>query len=152
MRVTVTLMSEDSRWILYALLGALFAAVTNVLSKPALEDLDVAVANAVRAGIMLGVLATVATVQGRWWTLAVSPRRGLVLIVLAGVAAAASWLFGYRALQLASVSKSYPIDKLSAAFAVVLAVAFLGERPSLTNWIGIAVMIAGGYLVTRPSS
>ena len=143
-------MPDDYRWLVYALLGALFAAVTNVLSKPALDSLDVAVANSIRAAIMLLVLVLAATLQGRWWTLAVSPNKAIVLITLAGVAAAMSWLFGYQALKLASVSKTYPIDKLSVVMAVIFAVIFLKERPSLTNWIGIAVMVAGAYLVTKP--
>ena len=143
-------MTDDSRWIIYALLGALFAAFTNVLSKPALADLDVAVANSIRAAVMLLVMLVATSAQGRWHTLLVSPHRGIWLISLAGVAAAMSWLFGYRALQLASVSKTYPIDKLSLALAVVFAVIFLGERPSWLNWGGIALMVFGAYLVTRP--
>ena len=99
---------------------------------------------------MLAALATVTTVAGHWPTLAASPRSAVVLIVLAGLAAAASWLCGYRALQLTTVSNAYPLDKLSVVFAVLLAALFLGDRPSLTHWVGIATILLGAYLVTRP--
>ena len=142
-------MPDDRKWILYALLGAIFAAVSNVLSKPALDKMDVTVANSVRAVIMLIVVASAATVQGRWPTLAQTPAPSLTFIIFAGVAAGMSWIFGYAALQLTSVNNSYPIDKLSVVFALILAVIFLGERPGVTNWIGVALMLAGGYLVVR---
>ena len=137
------------RWVLYALAGAFFAAVSNVLSKPALDGLEVSVANTVRAAVMLLVLAVATTASGHWATLPGAPRSALLLIVLAGVAAAASWFCGYEALKLASVHNSYPVDKLSVVFAVLLAVIFLGERPSLTNLGGIGLMLVGGWLVTR---
>ena len=143
-------MPEVKSWVVFALLGAFFAAVTNVLSKPALEHLSVSVANAVRAVVMVLILAGFTTAAGHWSGLVSAPRRSIVLIVLAGVAAAASWLCGYQALKLTTVANSYPIDKLSVVFAVLLAVAFLGERPSFTNWLGIALILVGGYLVTRP--
>ena len=134
---------------MFALLGALFAAVTNVLSKPALEKMDVTLANCIRAVIMLVVFTTAASIQGRWKTLSETPPMAITLITLAGVAAALSWLFGYKALQLTEVNNSYPIDKLSVVFAVLLAMIFLGERPSLLNWVGIVTMLIGGYLVVR---
>ena len=141
----------DGRWIWFALAGAFFAAVSNVLSKPALDHLDVAVANTVRAVTMLMVLAIATTIQGGWSTLPGQPFRAWLFISLAGVAAALSWLFGYKALQLTDVNNSYPIDKLSVVFAVLLAMIFLKEKVSLVNWIAIAVMLIGGYLVTRPA-
>ena len=145
-----SLFTGDRRWIAFALLGAFFAAVTNVLSKPALDKLDVSVANCLRALTMLVVLTVFTTVQAKWGTMSGQPARPFVFIALAGVAAAASWLFGYKALQLTEVNNAYPIDKLSVVFAVLLAMLFLGEKPTLVNWLGIVVMLVGGYLVTRP--
>ena len=136
-------------WVIYAVLGAIFAAVSNVLSKPALEQMNVSVANAVRAVTMTVALLVFTTLAGQWSTTPDVPRRSFVLIILAGVAAAASWACGYQALKLTTVANSYPIDKLSVVFAVLLAVVFLGERPSAVNYVGIVVMLAGGYLVTR---
>ena len=142
----------DGKWIFFALLGAFFAAVSNVLSKPALDSLDVSAANTIRAVTMLVVLVAATTVQQKWGTLGGQPPKAWVFITLAGVAAGLSWLFGYAALQLTEVNNAYPIDKLSVVFAVLLAMIFLGEKPSLVNWIGIGVMLVGGYLVTRPGA
>ena len=142
-------MIEQYRWVIYALLGALFAAVSNVLSKPALDAMEVGTATVVRAVVMVLVLALVTSVMGQWRTLTETPLSAWVLISFAGVAAGLSWWFGYGALQLTTVNNSYPIDKLSLVFAVLLAVIFLGERPSVTNWVGIGIMLVGGYLVTR---
>lgn len=142
-------MTDDKKWVVYALLGAFFAAVTNVLSKPALAHLDVTVANTARVIVMLVVLLAATTLTNAWRTLPGTSTSTWVLISLAGVAAALSWLFGYQALKLTEVNNSYPIDKLSVVFAVVLAMIFLKERPSATNWVGIVVMLVGGYLVTR---
>lgn len=143
-------MSETRTWIIYAVLGAFFAAVTNVLSKPALAEMHVSVANAIRAVTMVVVLVAFTTLAGHWGTLSATPRKSVVLVILAGVAASASWLCGYQALKMTTVANSYPIDKLSVVFAVLLATIFLGERPTPTNWLGIAIILLGGYLVTRP--
>jgi transporter family protein len=74
----------------------------------------------------------------------------LVAIILSGVAGAVSWLFYFRAIQLGRVSQVAPIDKLSMPFAVVLAVILLGDRPTLVNWLGIALIGAGAYLAALP--
>jgi transporter family protein len=65
------------------------------------------------------------------------------------VAGGLSWIFGFRAIQLAGVAKVAPIDKLSMPLAVILAVLFLGERPSATNWAGIALIAIGVYLAAH---
>jgi transporter family protein len=73
----------------------------------------------------------------------------VISIVLAGVAGGLAWIFGFRAIQLAGVSKVAPIDKLSMPLAVILAVIFLGERPSAINWAGIALIAVGVYLAAH---
>jgi transporter family protein len=70
-----------------------------------------------------------------------------LMLVLAGLAGAASWLFYFNALRRAEVSHVAPIDKLSTVIAVILAVIFLGERPTVLNWAGVVLMLAGAYLV-----
>ena len=75
-----------------------------------------------------------------------------LLIVLSGAAGAISWLFYFNALRLADVSRVAPIDKLSTPIAVVLAALLLGERPTLVNWLGVAVMLGGAYLVAQRSA
>ena len=160
-------MTENSRWVWFAIFGAFFAAVTQVLSKPASDRLGPNVVSLVRAVVMTAVFVAVvfyesrnpgatgggATVDGS----APKPVDGqrsmttTVIWVLAlggGIAASCSWFFGYKALRLAGVSKTYPIDKLSVVIAVLLAIVFLGERPSGLNWTGIAMIVGGAYLVS----
>jgi transporter family protein len=78
--------------------------------------------------------------------------RAMIAIVLSGIAGAVSWLFYFKAIQLGSVSKVAPIDKLSMPFAVILAVVLLGDRPSGWNWLGIALIVGGAYLAALPAS
>jgi transporter family protein len=165
-------MSDNSRWIWFAILGAFFAAVTQVASKPASDRLGPNVVSLARAIVMTTLFVLVvwyesrnpgstgggATVDGSAQKPAtggeskLSPTMLWTLTIGAGVAASASWFFGYKALRLAGVAKTYPIDKLSVAMAVVLAVIFLGERPSAVNWSGIGLMIVGAYLVTMKNA
>jgi transporter family protein len=74
--------------------------------------------------------------------------KAIVSIVLTGVCGGLSWIFVFRAIQLADVSKVAPIDKLSMPLGIVLAVVFLQERPSAINWLGIVLITGGAYLAT----
>ena len=87
---------------------------------------------------------------------AASPLHPFLLVrtlagVLTGVCGGLSWIFVFRAIQLADVSKVAPIDKLSMPLAIVLAVVILGERPTTVNWLGVALIVAGAYLATIPA-
>ena len=139
----------NHKWLAFALLGAAFAAAVSVLSKAALKASDVFVALSLQALLMLATLLVAATVMGRWSAVRDMPRWAVGLIVLSGVAGGLSWTFGYQALQLSDVTRAGPIDKLSTVFAVVLAVAFLRERPSALNWAGVVLMLVGAYCVAH---
>lgn len=156
-------MTDNTKWIALALLGALFAAIVQVTSKAALNAkiFDAATLNLLRAAVMVAAFATLigyelARGTRGAETLLAQPidtwatQRALGIALLSGLAASASWYFGYRALQLADVSKTYPLDKLSVGFAVALAFVIFRERPTAWNWTGIAVMVVGAYLVTLP--
>ena len=139
----------EYRWLLFAVLGALFAAVVNVLTKKALNRMDVTVALAVQAMSMLLTIGVAVTLLRRWSHAAAAPRWALGPVALSGLAAGLSWLCGYYALQLSQVAKSAPIDKLSMPLAVVLAMVFLSERPTGMNWLGIGLMVAGAFFVAQ---
>lgn len=153
-------MTDNTRWILFAILGAVFAAVVQITTKMANNkspDMDTATINMIRAIVMTIFFAIVISYEVLWartreWVGNIdgSTRVALLWVFGSGIAASLSWFFGYKALKLAGVTKSYPIDKLSVAFGVLLAVLFLGERPSGFNWVGIAVMVLGALLVTLP--
>jgi bacterial/archaeal transporter family protein len=142
-------MMEHYGWIIYALLGAAFAAVVNVLTKKALGASDSSVAVSIQALLMLLTVATVATIQKGWAKLPDMPRWAMGLVALSGVAAGMSWLCGYKALQISKVANTAPLDKLSMPLAVVLAMIFLHERPTGMNWLGIALMLVGAFFVAQ---
>lgn len=149
-------------WIVYALLGALFAGVVQVMSKPAGDRIGPNPINFIRAVVMFlffaGVLVYMRLSTHKLITpkldehghnvSGISLRTALLLAIGGGVASSLSWLFGYQALRLSAVANSYSLDKLSLVFGVILAIVFLGERPSVPNYIGIVLMTGGAYLVT----
>jgi len=89
------------------------------------------------------VLAT-----GQRHELAVASGRTWIFLVISGLATGASWLCYFRALQLGDAARVAPIDKLSVVLVALFGVTILGERLSLLNWAGIALIAAGAYLVT----
>jgi transporter family protein len=139
------------RWLVYALLSAAAAALVGIFAKIGMKGVDPTLATAVRSVVMTLFLLGVCTASGVWARLESLHGRAVAMIVLSGVAGAVSWLFYFKAIQLGPVSQVAPIDKLSMPLAVLLAVLILGERPSGTNWVGIALMTAGAYLAARPA-
>jgi len=144
---------SEQRWLIYALLSAVCAALVGIFAKPGLKDVEPNLGTAVRSIVMTVLLTGFVTATRGWSKLPPVNSRASLLILLAGAAGAASWLFYFNALKLADVSHVAPIDKLSTPIAVVLAALLLGERPSGLNWLGVVVMVAGAYLVAhRPAA
>jgi transporter family protein len=139
------------RWLLYAILSALAASLVAIFAKLGMEKVDSTFATTIRSIVMTVLLLITCTVLGVWSKVPDLKGRPLLMIVLSGAAGAASWLFYFRAVQLGEVSKVAPIDKLSMPLAIVLAVLILGERPTLVNWLGVALIVAGAYLATMPA-
>ena len=138
------------RWLVYALLSAASAAFVGIFAKVgmAAAEVDSNLATAIRSVVMTLFLLAVCTSLGVWTKVQTLHGRALLMIVLSGVAGAVSWLFYFRAIQLGHVSQVAPIDKLSMPFAVLLAVLILGDRPSAWNWMGVLLIVAGGYLAS----
>jgi bacterial/archaeal transporter family protein len=135
-----------STWLLYALLAAGCAALVSIFGKIGMKGINSDLATAVRSVVQASFVVLFATALGSMRHLNTLHRWAIGAIVLSGVAGGLSWIFGFRAIQLAGVSKVAPIDKLSMPLAVVLAVIFLKERPSGVNWAGIALIAGGVYL------
>ncbi len=139
-------MNSSASWFYWALLSAGFAALTAIFAKVGIRGVDSDLATLVRTAIILVVLAAFVGYAGKWTNpLSLSPRTW-VFLGLSGLATGASWVCYFRALQIGEASKVAPVDKLSLVLVAVFAFAFLGERPSLREWLGIA-MVAGGILV-----
>ncbi|MFC5468349.1 EamA family transporter [Cohnella suwonensis] len=136
-------------WLVYALLSAATAALVAIFGKIGLKDIDANSATAIRAVIMALFLLGVVAVQGKFSQLGdiVAQKKALAFIALSGAAGAASWLFYFLALKGGKVAQVGPIDKLSVVLAVALAYFFLGERISLVNALGVAMIAAGAILV-----
>ncbi|MBK7543639.1 MAG: EamA family transporter [Candidatus Competibacteraceae bacterium] len=133
-------------WLYWALLSAMFAALTAIFAKIGIQGVDSDLATLIRTAIIILVLAAFVWLAGKWTNpLALSAKTWLFL-TLSGLATGASWVCYFRALQIGEASKVAPVDKFSLVLVAVFAFAFLGERPSVQEWLGIA-MIAGGVLV-----
>jgi len=135
-----------NNWFIWALLSALFAALTAILAKVCVADLNPNLATAIRTTVILVItwaLAFATSGKADWSALT---QRAWIFLVASGVMTGLSWLCYFRALKLGDVSKVAPVDKLSVAIAIILAVIFLGERVKAQEAIG-AVLIVLGVLV-----
>jgi transporter family protein len=139
------------QWLIYALLGAVAAAVIAPLGKRGTEGLDSSVVTGVRSVAQALIVLLAVTLMGKWHHLRQFDARAFGFAALAGLAGGASWLCMFKALATpgGDVSRVAPIDKLSMPLSVVLAVILLGERPTAINWGGVALMALGAYLVAH---
>jgi transporter family protein len=133
-------------WLLFALGSAVFAALTAILGKVGVSEINSDLATLIRTVVILFVAALAVTARGAWEPLNRVSRFGATMLVLSGVATGLSWLCYYRALQLAPASRVAPVDKLSVALVVLFAVLFLGEPLSWKFALGVGLVV-GGVLV-----
>jgi transporter family protein len=139
-------MTSSNSWVFWAVLSAVFAALTAIFAKIGIRGVDSDLATLVRTAIIIVVLSGFVWFADKWSNpLLLSPKTWLFL-GLSGLATGASWVCYFRALQIGEASKVAPVDKLSLVLVAIFAFAFLGERPSLREWTGIA-MVAAGVLV-----
>jgi len=120
-----------------------FAALTGVLAKVGVRGIDSNLATFIRTVIVAVILVGIVSFTGAWSNPLSFPRKTLIFLILSAIATGGSWICYYRALQLGPVSQVVPIDKSSLVLAILFAVAFLGERPSLREWTGIALITTG---------
>ena len=139
-------MSNTSPWFFWAVLSAVFAALTAIFAKIGIKGVDSDLATLVRTGIIIIVLSAFVWFAGKWSNPFGLPARTWLFLGLSGLATGASWVCYFRALQLGEASKVAPVDKMSLVLVAIFAFTFLGERHSLREWSGIA-MVAGGVLV-----
>ena len=133
-------------WTLWALLSAVFAALTAIFAKIGVGGVDSDLATFIRTLIVAAALGLLLTATGRLQPTALSPKTRTFL-TLSGLATGASWLCYFRALKLGDAARVAPIDKLSVVLVALFGVLFLGERLSTTNWLGVALIACGALLV-----
>lgn len=133
-------------WLVFALLSALFAALTSILAKIGIENVQSNLATAIRTMVVLAMAWGMVFLTGAQRDLGKIGRRSWIFLILSGLATGASWLCYYRALQMGDASKVVPVDKLSVVLTLVLAFVFLHEEFTARSLIG-CVLIGMGTLV-----
>ncbi|SHM67919.1 transporter family protein [Duganella sacchari] len=133
-------------WFYWALLSAIFAALTAIFAKVGIQGVDSDLATLIRTAIIMVVLSAFVAYTGKWANPFELSLKTWLFLGLSGLATGVSWVCYFRALKIGDASKVAPVDKLSLVLVAVFAFTFLGERPSLREWSGIA-MVAGGVLL-----
>ena len=136
-----------SSWQVWALLSAVFAALTAIFAKIGVTDIDSDLATFIRTIVVLVSLALILLATGKLTAQATISTRSWMFLLLSGLGTGASWLCYFRALKLGPATLVAPIDKLSVVLVALFGAVFLGERPSLQGWLGIALIAAGAVLI-----
>jgi transporter family protein len=134
-------------WQAWAVLSAGFAALTAIFAKVGVENVGSDFATFVRTVVILIVIGGILVPTGQWQSPETVSGRTYVFLALSGMATGASWLCYFRALKLGDAARVAPIDKLSVVLVALFGVIFLGERLSLPNWFGVAMIAGGAVLV-----
>lgn len=121
--------------------------MTAIFAKIGIEGVDSDLATLIRTAIIMVVLSVFLTYAGKWSNPFELSSKTWLFLGLSGLATGASWVCYFRALKLGEASKVAPVDKLSLVLVAVFAFAFLGERPSLREWMGIGLVAAGVLLL-----
>ena len=134
-------------WAIFAILSAIFAALTSILAKVGIEGVNSNLATAVRTIVVVLMAWFMVFVTGNLNGIIDISKKSWLFLILSGLATGASWLCYYKALQLGEVSKVVPIDKLSIVITIILAFIFLGEQITLKTLIGCCLIVAGTFVM-----
>ena len=140
---------KRSMWLVFAVLSAVFAALTSILAKVGIDNVNSNLATAIRTGVVLLMAWGMVFAAGKTAALRAVPRGELGFICLSGVATGASWLCYYRALQDGPASVVVPIDKLSVLVTVAFSAAVFHERLSRRAALGLALLTGGTLVMLR---
>ena len=134
-------------WQVWALLAAVFAALTAIFAKIGIEGVNSDYATFFRTIVVAVVLAAILIASGQMQSPLTLAPRTLIFLVLSGLATGASWLCYFRALQIGQASQVAPVDKLSVVLVALFGVIFLGERLSGMSWLGVALVGTGAVVM-----
>ncbi len=133
-------------WLVFALLSAVFAALTSILAKVGIEGVNSNLGTAIRTIVVLGMAWLMVFITNTQNGISQIGRKSWLFLILSGLATGASWLCYYRALQIGEASKVVPVDKLSVVITLVFAFIFLHEQFTVKSAVG-AVLITAGTLI-----
>jgi transporter family protein len=136
-----------SSWQVWAVLSAVFAALTAIFAKVGVEDINSDLATFIRTVVVLISFALILFSTGQFTNPGPITQKSWIFLVLSGLGTGASWLCYFRALKLGPATLVAPIDKLSVVLVALFGVVFLGERPSLGGWLGIILIATGAVLI-----
>lgn len=134
-------------WWIYALLSAFFAALTAIFAKIGIKGVDTDLATAIRTVVILLIAWGIAIFRGSVTHIGSLNKLNWTFLVLSGCATGLSWICYFKALQLGEVTKVAPVDKLSVALAIIMAVVFLGEPLTFKTAAGAALIIGGSLVL-----
>jgi bacterial/archaeal transporter family protein len=140
-------MNLFASWQTWAVLSAIFAALTAVFAKVGVENINSDLATFIRTIVVIVTLGFLLALTGEFQTPGRISGRTYLFLVLSGLGTGASWLCYFRALKIGEAARVAPIDKLSVVLVAIFGVMFLGERLSAPNWLGIALIAVGAILV-----
>jgi transporter family protein len=136
-----------SSWQAWAIMSAVFAALTAIFAKIGIENVGSDFATFIRTIVILATLALILAATGQFQSPGSISSRSYLFLVLSGLATGGSWICYFRALKIGEAAKVAPVDKLSVVLVALFGVIFLGERLSGPNWAGVALIAIGAVLV-----
>ncbi|SDH90656.1 transporter family protein [Vibrio xiamenensis] len=139
-------MASSYTWFYWAILSAIFAALTAIFAKVGISNVNSDVATLIRTAIIFVILSVYIWLTRQWQNPLTLKASTWIFLGLSGLATGASWVCYFRALQIGEASKVAPVDKFSLVLVAIFATIFLGERPAPKDWLGIA-LVASGVLV-----
>jgi transporter family protein len=134
-------------WQFWAVLSAVFAALTAIFAKVGVQNINSDFATFIRTIVIISVLGAILAFTKEWQPLGSITSKTWVFLALSGLATGASWLCYFRALQLGNASQVAPIDKLSVVLVALFGALFLGESLSSVGWVGVMFIALGSFLV-----
>ena len=134
-------------WFVFALLSAVFAALTSILAKIGIDGVNSNLATAIRTIVVVAMAWLMVFITGAQGGISEISRKSWLFLILSGLATGASWLCYYKALQIGEASKVVPVDKLSVVITLILAFVFLNEKITVKSGIGCALIGAGTLLM-----
>lgn len=141
------LLGDKHMWIVYALLSALFAALTSILAKIGIDNINSNLATAIRTIVVLIMAWGIVFINGSLNEVSNISQKSWLFLILSGIATGLSWLFYYKALQIGEASKVVPIDKFSVVISMILAFIILKESASIKTILGGIFITIGTFIM-----
>lgn len=143
----INLKGVTNMWVIYALLSALFAALTSILAKIGIENINSNLATAIRTVVVLVMAWGIVLINGSINQIGNITQKSWIFLILSGIATGLSWLFYYKALQMGDASKVVPIDKFSVVITMVLAFVILKEDVTIKTVVGGIFITIGTFIL-----